>query len=104
MMLQFPASFANRLDEALRQIETITKDKDEEIETLDKENQDLRRENEDLKRALREEIERKDSEIQGLRTEIELLKITGLNLQDFSPSQVSSCDSSLIFTLLQYYK
>ena len=45
------------------------------------------------KRFLREEIERKDGEIQELRTEIELLKIenktAGLNLQDFSPSQVS---------------
>ena len=71
MVLQFSASFANRLEEALRQNEAQAK----EI------------------RDLREEIERKDREIHGLRTENELLKIenktTGLNLQDSSPSQVS---------------
>jgi hypothetical protein len=84
MVLQFPASFANRLDEALRQNEALTRDLREETrrtEALDKENQDLRR-----------EIGRKDREIQELRTENELLKIedktTGLNLQNFSPSQV----------------
>jgi predicted transcriptional regulator len=99
MVLQFPASFANRLDEALGQNEALTKEirdlKEENgrIEVLDKENQDLRRENGDLRRTLREEIERKDGEIQELRTKNKLLKIesktTGLNLRDFSPSQVS---------------
>ena len=77
IVLQFPASFANRLD-MLRQIEAVTK-----------ENRDLREE----KSALREEIERKSREIQELRTENEQLKIedktAGLNLHDFSPSQVS---------------
>ena len=95
MVLQFPASFANRLDEALRQIEALGRENrdlrevNRRIEALDKENQDLRQE----KRTLREEIEQKDGEIQELRTENELLKIenktTELNLQDFSPSQVS---------------
>ena len=68
-----------------------------QIEALDIQNKELRRENGDLKqemRVLREEIERKDREIQELRTEKEVLKIenkiTGLNLQDLSPSQVSS--------------
>ena len=96
MVLQFPASFANRLDEALRQNEALSRDLREEnrrTEALDKENQDLRRENRDLRRTLREEMERKDGEIQELKTENELLKIenktAGLNLQDFSPSQVS---------------
>ena len=78
MVFWFPASFANRLDDALRQIETLTK-----------ENKDLR----EVERTLREEIERKNRRIQELRTENELLKIedntVGLNLQDFSPSQVS---------------
>ena len=82
MVLQFPASFANRLDEALRQ-----------TEALDKESRDLKKENRDLREEKKEEIERKDQEIQELRTEIEMLKvenkITGLNLQDFSLSQVS---------------
>ena len=95
MVLQFPASFANRLDEALRQNETLAKEnrdlreKNIQIETLHKETRDLKEE----KRAFREELERKDREIQRLKAEIELLKIenkiTGLNLQDFSPSQVS---------------
>ena len=43
MVLQFPASFANQLDEALRQIEAIMKenrDKNQQIEILDKENED----------------------------------------------------------------
>ena len=52
---------------------------------------DLREEKES--KGLMEEIERKDREIQELKTEIEQLKIenktTGLNLRDFSPSQVS---------------
>jgi septal ring factor EnvC (AmiA/AmiB activator) len=87
MVLQFPASFANRLDEALRQNEALSRENRElreenrRTEALDKEIQDLRR-----------EIERKNREIQEFRTENELLKIeiktTGLNLQDFSPSQV----------------
>ena len=99
MVLQFPASFANRLDEALRQIETLTKEnrdlreENRRTESLDKGIQDLQRENRDLRRSLREEIERKDGEIQELKTENELLKIEnktdGLNLRDFSPSQVS---------------
>jgi serine/threonine protein kinase len=70
MVSQFPTSFTNRL-EMLRQIEA---------DTL--ENRDLR-----------EEIERKMREIQELRTENEQLKsevkIAGLNLHDFCPSQVS---------------
>ena len=98
MVLQFPVPFANRLDEALRQNEALSKeirDLREEIkqtEVLDKENRDLKKENRDLKqekRALREEIERKNREIQELRAKNKLLKIenkiTGLNLQDFSP-------------------
>ena len=102
MVLQFPASFANRLDEALRQIETLSREirelreENRRTEALDKEIQDLRRENGDVKqekRILREEIERKDGEIQELRTENELLKIKNktveLSLCDFSPSQVS---------------
>ena len=67
MVLQFPASFANRLDEALRQNEALSRDLREEnkrTEVLGKEIQDLR-----------EEIERKDGEIQELRTENKLLKI-----------------------------
>ena len=99
MVLQFPASFANRLDEALRQNEALSRenrDLNKRTETLDKEIHDLQRENGDLrqeKRSLREEIERKDGEIQELRTENELLKIenktTELSLRDFSRSQVS---------------
>ena len=99
MVLQFPASIANRLDEALRQIEALNRDLREEnrrTEALVKEIHDLQRENGDLrqeKRTWREEIERKDKEIQELRTENELLKIenktSGLNLRDFSLSQVS---------------
>jgi predicted nuclease with TOPRIM domain len=92
MVLQFPASFANRLDEALRQNEALRRDLREEnrrTEALDRENQHLRREIGDL----REEIEGKNGEIQELRTKNEMLKIenktAGLNLQDFSPSQVS---------------
>ena len=95
MVLQFPASFANRLDEALRQNEVLSrenrdlKEESRRTEALDKENQDLLRDTRDL----REEIERKDEEIQELRTENELLKVenktAGLNLRDFSPSQVS---------------
>ena len=72
MVLQFPASFANRLDNALRQIEAVKK-----------ENRDIREEN----RELREEVERKTIEIQELRAETELIKIedktSGLDLQDF---------------------
>ena len=102
MVLQFPASFANRLDEALRQIEALSRENrdlrevNRRTEALDKENRDLRREIGDLKqekRSWREEIERKDGEIQELRAENELLKIenktSGLNLRDISPSQVS---------------
>ena len=95
MVLQFPVSFANRLDEALRQNEALSRenrDLNRQTESLDKENQDLRREIGDLRQSLREEIERKDGEIQELRTENELLKIenktTELSLRDFSPSQV----------------
>jgi cell division protein FtsB len=104
MVLQFPASFANRLDEALRQNEALSRDlreKNRRTEVLDKENQDLQREIGDLrqeKRTLREEIERKDGKIQELRMENELLKIenktTALNLRDFSPSQVSLYSST----------
>ena len=100
MVLQFPASFANRLDEALRQNEALSREnrdlreENRRTEALDKENQDLRRENRDLRRTLREEIERKDGEIQELRMENELLKIknktTELNLCDYYSSQVSS--------------
>ena len=99
MVLQFPASFANQLDEALRQIEALSREirdlreVNRRTEALDKEIQDLRRENGHLRQSLREEIERKDGEIQELKTENELLKIenktAGLNLRDFSPSQVS---------------
>ena len=126
MVLQFPVSFANRLDEALRQIEAITREnrdlreESRQIEKLDKENDDLKkeirdlreensdlrkvnrqiealdRENRDLKeekRSLREELERKNREIQEFRTANELLKIesktAGLNLHNFSPSEVS---------------
>ena len=96
MVLQFPTSFANRLDEALRQNEALTKGNRD----LKKENRDLREANRDLQEMngkieaeKREEIERKDREIQELRTEIEQLKIenktAGLSLHDFSPSQVS---------------
>ena len=95
MVLQFPASFANRLDEALRQVEALSREirelreESRRTEALDKENQHLQREIGDLG----EEIERKDEEIQELRTENELLKIenktTELSLHDFSPSQVS---------------
>ena len=42
MVLQFPTSFANRLDEALRQ-----------NETLDKENRDLKKENQDIEIAVK---------------------------------------------------
>ena len=96
MVLQFPASFANRLDEALRQNEALTKGNRD----LKKENRDLREANRDLQEMngkieaeKREEMGRKDREIQELRIEIEQLKIeskiTGLNLRDFSPSEVS---------------
>jgi hypothetical protein len=88
MVLQFPTSFANRLDEALRQ-----------IETLSKENRELREENRDLNGKIeaekRKEIERNDvGEIQELRTETEQLKIenktAGINPQNPpSPSHVS---------------
>ena len=84
MVLQFPASFANRLDEALRQIEAITKEIEDlreensdlrkvnrQIEALDRENRDLREE----KRSLREELERKNREIPEFRTANELSKI-----------------------------
>jgi FtsZ-binding cell division protein ZapB len=102
MVLQFPASFTNRLDEALRQNEALSREnrdlreENRRIEALDKEIQDLQREIGDLrqeKRTWREEIERKDGDIQELKTENELLKVenktTGLNLRDFSPPQVS---------------
>ena len=99
MTLQFPVSFANQLDEALGQIEAITKKNrdlstdlrkvNKHIEALDRENKDLREE----KRSLREELERKNREMEELRTANELLKIetktAGLNLHNFSPSQVS---------------
>jgi ABC-type phosphate transport system auxiliary subunit len=97
MVLQFPVSFANRL-EILRENEALSRDLREEnrqTEALDKENQVLQTENGYLKqetRTLREEIERKDGEIKDLRTENELLKIENkiavLKLRDFSP-QVS---------------
>ena len=61
MVLQFPASFANQLDEALKQIEVITKENRNRIETLDEENKDLQKENGELKQekiTLREEIEK----------------------------------------------
>ena len=96
IVLQFPASFANRLDEALRQNEALSRDLREvnrRTEALDKENQDLRREMGDLREEKNEEIGRKDREIQELRAEIKQLKIenktAGLNLQHVSPSQVS---------------
>jgi Sec-independent protein translocase protein TatA len=98
MVLQFPASFANRLDEAMRQIEALSREirdlrEEKRTEALDKENQDLRRENQDLRQERNEAVERKDREIQELRDEIDLLKIenktAGLNPQNFSPSQVS---------------
>ena len=99
MMLRFPSSFANRLDEALRQNEVLSREirkLREENRRTDKEIQDLQRAFGDVKqekRLLREEIERKDGEIRELRTKIELLKIenkaAGLNLRDFSPSRVS---------------
>ena len=92
MVLQFPASFANRLDEALRQNEALSRenrDLREQIDVLDKENRDMK----DEKEGIREELERKDREIQELRAEIEQLKIenktAGLNLQELSSSQVS---------------
>jgi chromosome segregation ATPase len=107
MVLQFPASFANRLDEAMRQIEVLSRDLREEnrqTEALDKENRDLKKEISDLQkenidikeqqRALREEIDGKRRDIQELRFKYELSSIEkktnsiGLNLQDFSPSQV----------------
>jgi hypothetical protein len=98
MVLQFPISFANRLDEALRQ--PVGKNQDlrdaenrepiedkRQIKTLTKQNRDLQIE----KRGLRAEVEKKDREIQKLRTEIEQLKIetARLDLQNFSPSRVS---------------
>jgi FtsZ-binding cell division protein ZapB len=96
MVFQFPASFTNRLDEALSREIRDLRDENRRTEALDKEIQDLQREIGDLreeKRTLREEMERKDREIQELRMENELLKIenktTDLNLQNFSPSQVS---------------
>ena len=108
MVIQFPASFANRLDEAMRQIEAITResrdlrDENRELrETLTKQNRDLDealRQIEALDkeiRDLREEIGdlremRKDGELQELRRKTELLEIKNtINLQDLSPSQVS---------------
>ena len=82
VVLHFPASFSNQLDEALRQIERITK-----------ENRDLRREIRMVREEMKVEIERKNGEIQELRAENQLLKIeygtASLNLQGFAPSQVS---------------
>ena len=96
MVLQFPASFANRLDEALRQNEALSREirdlreENRRTEAVDKGIQDLRRENGDLREGKNEEIERKDREIQELRAKIEQLKIAaGLNLRSVSPSQVS---------------
>ena len=51
MVLQFPTSFSNRLDEALRQ-----------IEALDKENQELQKKNEDLVATRKENFEKRDRE------------------------------------------
>ena len=94
MVLQFPASFPNQLDEALTPNETLDKEKRD----LKKENQELKDEIRDLREAIRQiEVENiKDRKIHELRTEIERLKvgkktITGswLNQQDFSPSRVS---------------
>ena len=65
MVLQFPASFTNRLDETLRQ-----------NKALDKENRDLKKlEIRDLReekesKGLMEEIERKDREIQELKLKL----------------------------------
>ena len=102
MVLQFPASFPNRLNEALTPNETLDKEKRD----LKKENQELKDEIRDLRevirqievenraveRGLREEMQRKDRKIHELRTEIEQLKVgektttgPGLNQQDFSP-------------------
>ena len=82
VVLHFPASFSNQLDEALRQIERVTK-----------ENRDLRREIRMVREEMKVEIERKNGEIQELRAENQLLKIeygtASLNLQGFAPSQVS---------------
>ena len=108
MVMQFPASFANRLDEAMRQIEAITResqdlrDENRELrETLTKQKRDLDealRQIEVLDKEitdLREEIGglremRKDGELQELRRKTELLEIENtINLQDLSPSQVS---------------
>ena len=76
--LQFPTTFTNQLDEALRQNEASNK----EIRDLKEENRDLR-----------EEKERHFKEMQVLRSENEMLKIenkaAGLCLQNFSPSQMS---------------
>ena len=92
MVLQFPASFANRLDEALRQIDAITKE-NRDLKIENRQIETLHKETSDLKETFREELERKDREIQELKAEIKLLKVENttaeLNLQDFSPSQVS---------------
>ena len=80
MVLQFPASFANRL-EMLRQIEAITRenqdlrDENRELREDNKQIEILTEQNRNLMKDLREEIERKDGEIQELRMENELLKI-----------------------------
>ena len=84
MVLQFPASIANLLDEALRQIETLSKEnrdlreENKRIEVLNKENRDLKKDNGDLKderEGIRKEIERRDRKIQELLTKIEQLEI-----------------------------
>ena len=101
MVLQFPASFANRL-EMRKQFESITKENrdlrkvNRQVETLDKENRDLKKEmsnlqngNGDLQKqssTLREEMERIISEMQKkmerivsevreLKTKNDMLKI-----------------------------
>jgi serine/threonine protein kinase len=98
MVLQFPASFANRLDEALRQNEALSgeirdlREENRRTEALDKENRDLKKEVSDLQkenidireqqRALREEIHthvdgKCDSrEIQDLRNKYEISVVT----------------------------
>ena len=98
MVLQFPTSFANRLDDALGKIQTTKENRDlreENIELREK-NRELRKENgawREENDELREEIDHRHREILELRTENKLLKIknknAGVNLQDLSPSQVS---------------
>ena len=82
VVLRFPTSFSNRLDEALSQIERIMKD-----------NRDLQQEIRIVREEMRVEIERKNVEIQELRAENQQLKnenkIADLSLQELTPFQVS---------------